>query len=152
MPIHKLDEPPTEFATLVDLTCDSDGIIDKFVDLKEVKEVLEVHPFSREPYYLAILLVGAYQEAMGNYHNLFGALNEAHIIIDTDGDFHVQKIIPGHSLGDVLTLARYDRNFLLEGFERNLAMAVKRDRLSEDESMLLRQYYEATVNKYTYLD
>ncbi|HXF04650.1 MAG TPA: biosynthetic arginine decarboxylase [Blastocatellia bacterium] len=152
MPIHKLDEPPTEFATLVDLTCDSDGVIDKFVDLKDVKEVLEVHPFSREPYYLAILLVGAYQEAMGNYHNLFGALNEAHIIIDTDGDFHVQKIIPGHSLGDVLTLARYDRTFLLEGFERNLAMAVKRDRLSEDESVLLRQYYEATVNKYTYLD
>jgi arginine decarboxylase len=152
MPIHKLDEPPTEFATLVDLTCDSDGIIDKFVDLKDVKEVLEVHPFTREPYYLAILLVGAYQEAMGNYHNLFGALNEAHIIIDTEGEFHIQKIVPGHSLGDVLALARYDRNFLIEGFERNLAQAVKRDRLSEQESLLLRQYYEANLTKYTYLD
>jgi arginine decarboxylase len=152
MPIHKLDEPPTEFATLVDLTCDSDGIIDKFVDLKDVKEVLEVHPFAREPYYLAILLIGAYQESMGNYHNLFGTANEAQLILDEDGTFHVQKIIPGHQLGDVLQLARYDRNFLLDGFERNLANAIKKDRLSEEESLLLKQFYESSFTKYTYLE
>jgi arginine decarboxylase len=152
MPIHKLDVPPTEFATLVDLTCDSDGIIDKFVDLKDVKEVLEVHPFTREPYYLAILLIGAYQESMGNYHNLFGTANEAQLILDEDGTFHVQKIIPGHQLGDVLTLARYDRNFLLDGFQRNLANAVKKDRLTDEESMMLRQFYESNFSKYTYLE
>ncbi|MEW6737758.1 MAG: biosynthetic arginine decarboxylase, partial [Acidobacteriota bacterium] len=81
MPIHKLDTAPSEHATLVDLTCDSDGIIDKFVDLKDIKETLELHPFQPgEPYYLAIFMIGAYQEVMGNFHNLFGTLNEAHVI------------------------------------------------------------------------
>jgi len=101
---------------------------------------------------LAILLVGAYQDALGNYHNLFGTVNEAHLIIDEDGTFHVQKIIPGHQLGDVLAQARYDRNVLLEGFQRNLASAVKRERITEQESHEWKQFYESSFNKYTYLD
>jgi arginine decarboxylase len=152
MPIHKLNEPPTEAATLVDLTCDSDGIIDKFVDVKDVKEVLEVHPFTREPYYLAILLVGAYQEAMGNFHNLLGTLNEAHILIDEEGGFHVQKIVPGHRLEDVLALARYDRTFLLESFRRTLAQAVKRGHVSDQEEAELYERYHTYAQKYTYLE
>ncbi|MBI4470984.1 MAG: biosynthetic arginine decarboxylase [Acidobacteria bacterium] len=151
MPISRLDEAPTEFATLVDLTCDSDGVIDRFVDLKDVKEILEVHPFQREAYYLAIMLVGAYQEAMGNYHNLFGTVNEAHIIIE-DEAFHVQKTIPGHHIGGVLELARFDKNFLSGGFQRSLAHAVKSSRLTEAESEELNRVYESSFNKYTYLD
>src|SRR5204862_4694917 len=86
MPIHRLNEHPSDFATLVDVTCDSDGKVDRFVDLKDVKEVLELHPFRRdEPYYLALFLVGAYQEVMGSYHNLFGQTNEEQIVIDDDG-------------------------------------------------------------------
>jgi len=152
MPIHKLDEPPSEFATLVDLTCDSDGIIDQFVDVRDVKHILEVHPFNREPYYLAVLLVGAYQESMGNFHNLFGTVNEAHVIIDEDGAFHIQKVTPGHQVGTILELARFDRNVLMEGFRRNVMNAIKREHLFEEEGQELSQRYEEYFTKYTYLD
>ncbi len=95
VPIHRLDEKPTDYATLVDVTCDSDGKIDRFVDLKDVKQTLELHNWHESaPYYLGIFLVGAYQEVMGSHHNLFGHPNEAHIVIDNDGRFHVTKIIP----------------------------------------------------------
>src|SRR6266849_32725 len=106
MPIHRLDEQPTDYATFVDLTCDSDGHIDKFVDLKDVKEVLELHPFTGDPYYIAIFLVGAYQEVMGSNHNLFGRPNEAHVIIDTEGRYHIKKIVQGSRIGDMLVAAR----------------------------------------------
>jgi arginine decarboxylase len=152
MPIHRLNEPASEFATLVDLTCDSDGIIDKFVDLRDVKEVLEVHPFTRDPYYLGILLIGAYQEAMGNYHNLFGTANEADIVIDDQGAFHVRKVIPGHQVGTILELARFDRGFLLEGFRRNLMQAAKRHQLTDEEFGELTRFYEKCFHSYTYLE
>ena len=85
VPIHRLKEPATEFVTLVDITCDSDGRMDKFVDLHDVKQVLEIHAFDGSPYYLGIFLVGAYQEIMGNNHNLFGRPNEAHVVVDKGG-------------------------------------------------------------------
>ncbi len=152
MPIHKLNEPATEFATLVDLTCDSDGIIDRFVDLRDVKEVLEVHPFTRDPYYLAILLIGAYQEAMGSFHNLFGTVNEADVIIDEQGTFHIRKVLPGHQVGNILELARFDKLFLHEGFQRNLVHATKRYQLSDEMCSQLIQYYEKCFHNYTYLE
>jgi len=152
MPIHKLNEPASTCATLVDLTCDSDGIIDKFVDLRDVKEVLEVHPYTRDPYYLGILLIGAYQEAMGNFHNLFGTANEANIIIDDQGAFHVRKVIPGHQVGTILELARFDKQSLFEGFRRNLLQATKRYQLAEDECGELTQFYERCFHNYTYLE
>lgn len=152
MPIHRLLESASEFATLVDLTCDSDGIIDKFVDLHDVKEVLEVHPFNRDPYYLAILLVGAYQEAMGSFHNLFGIVNEANIVIDQQGTFHVHKVIPGHHIGSVLELVRFDKPSLQDGFRRNLALATKRFQLSEQARAQMINFYEQCYHKYTYLE
>ncbi|HYP02394.1 MAG TPA: biosynthetic arginine decarboxylase, partial [Pyrinomonadaceae bacterium] len=95
VPIHRLNKPPTAYATLCDITCDSDGVVDKFVDLHDVKQVLELHPLIEgEPYYLAFLLVGAYQEVMGNNHNLFGTPNEAHIHIDEDG-YLIKKVLRG---------------------------------------------------------
>ncbi|MEZ6136882.1 MAG: biosynthetic arginine decarboxylase [Pirellulaceae bacterium] len=109
VPIHRLDEKPTDFATLVDVTCDSDGKIDRFVDIKDVKQTLELHNWDpAEPYYLGIFLIGAYQEVMGSHHNLFGHPNEAHIAIDAEGRFHVTKIVPGSRIDDMMQFARYD--------------------------------------------
>ena len=99
IPIHKLNKKPTEYATLCDITCDSDGIVDKFVDLHDIKPVLELHKLVKnEPYYLAMMLVGAYQEVMGNNHNLFGVPHEAHIFIGEDGHI-IKKVIYGATLG-----------------------------------------------------
>jgi len=152
MPIHRLNEPATEFATLVDLTCDSDGIIDQFVDLREVKEVLEVHPYDRQPYYLAILLIGAYQEAMGSFHNLFGTVNEADIVIDEEGRFHVQKLIAGHQIGTILDLVRYDRQTLLDGFRRNVMNATQWSYITEEQASRLLESYQRLFHNYTYLE
>ena len=151
MPIHKLNSQPSEHATLVDLTCDSDGIIDKFVDLKDIKETLELHHFSpKDPYYLAFFMIGAYQEVMGNFHNLFGTLNEAHVIINRE-NYLIKKIITGSNLGDVLALARYDKSFLWENFQKQLHEQVKVGRLTEAEAAELHSEYEKKITNYTYL-
>lgn len=152
MPIHRLNEQPTDYATFVDLTCDSDGHIDKFVDLKDVKEVLELHPFTGDPYYIAIFLVGAYQEVMGSNHNLFGRPNEAHVIIDTDGRYHIKKIVQGSRIGDMLTVARYDKGQAWESMQRMINVRVAGGFLSEDEAELLMKQYESDINRYTYLE
>lgn len=151
MPIHKLNEVPQENATLVDLTCDSDGIIEKFIDLKDIKETLELHHFKPgSPYYLGIFMVGAYQEVMGNFHNLFGTVNEAHVIINKDG-YLIKKIITGSNIGDVLAMARYDKNFLFESFNIHLEEQVRQNSLTEADAADLRSEYEKYTNSYTYL-
>jgi arginine decarboxylase len=152
MPIHRLNEQPTDYATFVDLTCDSDGHIDKFVDLKDVKEVLELHPFTGDPYYIAIFLVGAYQEVMGSNHNLFGRPNEAHVIIDTEGRYHIKKIVQGSRIGDMLTVARYDKGQAWESMQRMIDTRVAGGLLSEDEAGSLMKQYESDINRYTYLE
>ena len=151
VPIHGLNRPPTEYATLCDITCDSDGIVDKFVDLHDVKQVLELHPLTKdEPYYLAFMLVGAYQEVMGNNHNLFGAPNEAHIHIDEDG-YLIKKVIRGTSIGHAAERARYERSFLHDGFRRLVAQRVKHEELTEAEAAELIEFYESRYDAYTYL-
>jgi len=153
IPIHKLNEAPTDGATLVDITCDSDGVIDKFVDLHDVKEVLEVHDLkNNEPYYLALMLIGAYQEVMGNFHNLFGTTNEAHVIIDGDGNYHISRIIPGSQVGDMLTYARYEKDFLQDSFRTLLNRQMKKGRLTDMEATNLQAEYENYYTGYTYLD
>ncbi|HST53054.1 MAG TPA: biosynthetic arginine decarboxylase [Pyrinomonadaceae bacterium] len=151
IPIHKLNKQPTEYATLCDITCDSDGVVDKFVDLHDVKQVLELHKLVEgEPYYIAFMLVGAYQEVMGNNHNLFGAPNEAHIHIDDDG-YLIKKVVKGTTVGEALYRARYERGQLHEGFRRIVAQRVKRGELSEAEGADLVEFYESRINAYTYL-
>jgi arginine decarboxylase len=152
VPIHKLNERPTEFATLVDLTCDSDGKIDHFVDLRDVKEVLELHPFRGTPYYLATFLIGAYQEVMGSYHNLFGQTNEAQVVIDSDGQFHVTKIVPGSSIADMLQFARYDPAQLQERFARRLSAKADAGSLSRDDAARLAAEFIAAASQHTYLE
>jgi arginine decarboxylase len=152
MPIHRLDEQPTDYATFVDITCDSDGHIDKFVDLKDVKEVLELHPFTGDPYYIAIFLIGAYQEVMGSFHNLFGLPNEAQVIIDTDGRYHIKKIVPGSRIGDMIAYARYDRNQSWDNFQRMAKARIASGHLTQEDADALLKQYESDINRYTYLE
>ncbi|HVF48686.1 MAG TPA: biosynthetic arginine decarboxylase [Pyrinomonadaceae bacterium] len=151
VPIHRLNKPPTEYATLCDITCDSDGVVDKFVDLHDVKQVLELHSLVKdEPYYIAFMLVGAYQEVMGNNHNLFGVPNEAHIFIDEEG-YLIKKVVRGTTVGEALGRVRYERGQLHEGFRRQVAQRVKRGELSEAEGTEMVNFYESRIDAYTYL-
>jgi arginine decarboxylase len=151
IPIHKLNKKPTEYATLCDITCDSDGIVDKFVDLHDVKPVLELHKLVKgEPYYLAMMLVGAYQEVMGNNHNLFGVPHEAHIHIGEDG-YIIKKVIEGATLADSLLTVRFDAAQLHDQFRRNVMQRIKDGELSTKEGNQLIEYYEKQADGYTYL-
>jgi len=151
IPIHKLNKKPTEYATLCDITCDSDGIVDKFVDLHDVKSVLELHKLEKgEQYYLAMMLVGAYQEVMGNNHNLFGVPHEAHIHIGEDG-YIIKKVIQGGTIGDSLSLVRFDAAQLHDQFRRSVMQQIKDGELSVKEGDKLIEFYEKQVDGYTYL-
>ncbi len=151
IPIHKLNKKPTEYATLCDITCDSDGIVDKFVDLHDVKPVLELHKLVKnEPYYLAMMLVGAYQEVMGNNHNLFGVPHEAHIFIGEDGHI-IKKVIYGATLADALMAVRFDAVQLHDQFRRAVMARIKDGQLSTKEGNDLIEFYENQAESYTYL-
>jgi arginine decarboxylase len=153
MPIHRLNERPGDYATLVDMTCDSDGHVDKFVDLKDIKKALEVHPLAAgRPYYLGLFLVGAYQEVMGSYHNLFGQPNEAQVVMDEGGGFHVTKVVPGSRVGDMLAFARYDPAALQQNFRKMLQGRVEDGGLTGKAAAELARQYEADVERYTYLE
>jgi arginine decarboxylase len=151
VPIQNLNKTPTEFATLCDITCDSDGVVDKFVDLHDVKNVLELHKIDPdEPYYLAFMLVGAYQEVMGNNHNLFGAPNEAQIHIDEEG-YLIKKVIRGTTVGEAAGRARYERGLLHDGFRRQVTQRIKDGELTEAEGAELVNFYESRYDAYTYI-
>lgn len=152
MPIHRLNEAPDDYATLVDLTCDSDGIVDHFVDLKDVKKVLEVHNFKDVPYYLAIFLTGAYQEVMGCFHNLFGIPNEAQVVVDAAGRAHIKKIVQGSRIADMLAFARYDGPQAWENFRKMLAVQVAAGELDAARAEQLGKQYEADVARSTYME
>ena len=153
MPIHRLNEQPTDFATLVDVTCDSDGKIDRFVDLKDVKQTLELHDWiPSEPYYLGIFLVGAYQEVMGNHHNLFGHPNEAHIVIDEAGRFHVRKIVAGSAISDMMQFSRYDQSFLESSYRKQLEKEASAGKLDASSIENLVEAYKQLSVRGTYLE
>jgi arginine decarboxylase len=152
MPIHRLNAAPTEYATLCDITCDSDGVVDKFIDLHDVKEVLELHKLTGgEPYYLGVFLIGAYQEVMGNNHNLFGDPHEAHIVVDQNG-YLIKKVVPGSSVGDTLAWARYAKSELHESFRQLVQDRIKEGQLTAAEGEELISRYESRIAAYTYLD
>src|SRR4051812_28689522 len=151
IPTHRLNTQPTEYATLCDIPCASDGVVDKFVDLHDVKQVLELHKLVEdEPYYIAFMLVGAYQEVMGNNHNLFGAPNEAQIHIDEEG-YLIKKVIRGTTVGEAAGRARYERGLLHDGFRRQVTQRIKDGELSEAEGAELVNFYESRYDAYTYI-
>jgi arginine decarboxylase len=159
MPIHRLDEEPTCRATLADLTCDSDGKIDQFIDLRDVKYVLELHPLKRketdatqthEPYYLGMFLNGAYQEIMGNLHNLFGDTNAVHITLTPKG-YQIEHVVKGDTMTEVLGYVQYDSEDLVENIRRRTEQALQENRITIQEAQLLLQNYEHSLSRYTYL-
>jgi arginine decarboxylase len=156
LPIHRLDEEPTQRAILADLTCDSDGKIDQFIDLRDVKSVLELHPLQRDeqghhqPYYLGMFLVGAYQEIMGNLHNLFGDTNVVHIQMTPKG-YQIQYLVKGDTIGEVLGYVQYSGEDLLEKLRRHTEEALQYNRMSLEEAQLLLKDYERSLRSYTYL-
>ncbi|MGB8218587.1 MAG: biosynthetic arginine decarboxylase [Candidatus Methanoperedens sp.] len=152
VPVSRANEKPTQYGTIVDITCDSDGEIDKFVDLKDVKEVLELHELNNGSYYLAVLMIGAYQDTIGDYHNLFGAANEAHIIIDDSGGWHIKQIVNGDRICDVLGYVKYNNCYLLEAFESEVNQAVRENGLSKADADDIMNNYKQVMNRYTYLD
>ncbi len=153
VPLHRLQDAKIDFATLVDVTCDSDGKIDKFVDLRDVKETLELPEWKEgNDYFLGIFLIGAYQEVMGSYHNLFGIPNEASIHIESDGRFHVAKIVPGSKIQDMVSFARYDVIGLQDNFQKRLESMVTGGQLSDQDAKQLAQRYESAASWTTYLD
>lgn len=153
VPIHRLSEKLTDYATLVDVTCDSDGKIDRFVDLKDVKHTLELHHWKPDqPYYIGIFLVGAYQEVMGSHHNLFGHPQEAHIAIDKAGRFHVTRIVPGSCINDMMLFAKYEPNQLIDSYNKQLAARVQTGALTEHTAQELLKQYVAVATKTTYLE
>jgi len=151
MPIHRLDEEPTRRGILADLTCDSDGKIDRFIDLRDVKSVLELHPFKpEEPYYLGMFLSGAYQEIMGNLHNLFGDTNTVHIQLTPKG-YQIEHVVKGDTMREVVGYVQYDSEDLIESIRQQTEKALQEKRITLEESQRLLQTYEQSLSRYTYL-
>jgi arginine decarboxylase len=152
MPIHRLNERPTRRAILADLTCDSDGKVDRFIDLRDVKSVLEVHPVQQgKPYYIAMFLLGAYQEILGDLHNLFGDTNAVHLSMDQDHGYRVERVIEGDTVSEVLTYVQYEKQDLIRRIRSRLEIAVRAGRINVKESGLLMKRYEEGLSGYTYL-
>jgi len=152
VPLQRLDEQPDREATLVDITCDSDGKIERFIDLRDVKSTLPVHGLRKgEPYYLGVFLTGAYQDVLGNAHNLFGRVNEAHIRL-TDGGWELERFIEGQKARRVLHNMGYEEPQLRGWLDETIAEAIEQGHLASDEAQGLRDLYGAELTGYTYLE
>jgi len=153
MPIHRLEERPTRNAVLADITCDSDGKIDRFVSLRDTKRTLEVHELKPdEDYYLATFLVGAYQETLGDLHNLFGDTHVVHIRLDDDGSWWIEETVKGDTALQVLGYMEYDTDELYPSLARDCERAVREGRLTVADSQRLKRFYEAELHGYAYLE
>lgn len=151
LPIHRLTEEPTKRAILADLTCDSDGKIDQFIDVRNIKPVLELHPLKpNEPYYLGLFLGGAYQEIMGNFHNLFGDTNVVHILLTPSG-YKIEHVVKGDTMKEMLAYVQYNPESLIESMRRQTEFALQNNEITLAESQLLLQNYERSLSQYTYL-
>ena len=152
MPIHRLDERPTHHAVLGDITCDSDGKIERFIDRRDLKRSLPVHTFDGEPYYLGAFLVGAYQEILGDLHNLFGDTNAVHVSMDTDGEVTVEAVINGDTVRKVLHYVQFDAEALVGQLRAAVERAIRENRIDDYQAGRLLRFYEAGMAGYTYLE
>ena len=152
MPIHRLDERPTERAILADLTCDSDGKVDQFIDRSAVRSCIELHDPGDRPYYLGVFLVGAYQETLGDLHNLFGDTDTVHVHVDPEGRYRIDHVVEGDTVEDVLSYVQYDRRVLVEKVRQAVEAALLQGRITLEDSALLRRRYEQALSGNTYLD
>jgi arginine decarboxylase len=152
MPIHRLGEQPSRLGMLADITCDSDGRIDHFIDAGKSKNALELHPFTGGDYLLAAFLVGAYQEILGDLHNLFGDTHAVHVSLDEDGDVVLEHLIDGDTVREVLSYVEFNADELLARMRREVERAIKAGKLTIAESAQLMRFYEKGLNGYTYLE
>ncbi len=152
MPIHRLEEEPVVRARLADLTCDSDGVIDNFIDLEEVKNVLEVHPLVEgERYFLAMFLIGAYQEILGDLHNLFGDTHAVHVKLKEDGGYEVSHVVKGDTMQEVLRYVEHDPDLMTERVRKQAEEAYQKGRITLPQMKILMEHYEEAMRSYTYL-
>jgi arginine decarboxylase len=153
MPIHRLEEKPSRNAVLADITCDSDGKIDRFVHPRESKRTLEVHEIlPNQQYYLAAFLVGAYQETLGDLHNLFGDTHVVHIRLHDEGGWWIEEIVKGDTANKVLEYMEYDTDELYPRLARDCERAVRENRMSLAEAQAVKRFYETELNGYAYLE
>lgn len=152
LPLHRHREEPSRRGVLADLTCDSDGRMDEFIGLHDVKKALELHPLRDDPYFLGIFLVGAYQEVLGDLHNLFGDVNAVHIEADPERGYSVRHVINGDTVKDVLGYVWYDQRSLMEQLRRAIEHALARGEMTFEQSAALVKHFEAGLAGYTYLE
>ncbi len=152
MPIHRLNEPPSRKAVLGDITCDSDGKIDQFIDLRDVRSTLDLHPYNGQPYYLGAFLLGAYQEILGDLHNLFGDTNAVHVSLDESGEFNLDAVIKGDTVREVLAYVQYSADELIARMRKDVERAVRSGNITLNESRQLLRFYETGLEGYTYLE
>ena len=152
MPIHRLNEMPTRSGVLGDISCDSDGKIDQFIDRRDVKKTLPLHSFNGEPYLLGAFLLGAYQEILGDLHNLFGDTNAVHVSLGENGDVVLDTVVKGDTVREVLDYVQFNSKALLEEFRRDVETALREGKIGYEESGRLLRFYEDGLNGYTYLE
>jgi len=154
MPIHRLDTPPDRHGMIVDITCDSDGKVSKFTDLQDVRDTIPLHRIvPGEMYYLGVFMVGAYQDIMGDLHNLFGRVTEVHVFLDPDEEsgWYIEEVIGGSTIGEVLAMVQWDKVELMRLLKTQVDDAIKTDRLKPNDAMRLLDDYERLLQEYTYL-
>jgi arginine decarboxylase len=154
MPIHRLTTAPDRQGTIVDITCDSDGKVSKFTDLQDVRDTLPLHRvIPGEIYYLGVFMVGAYQDIMGDLHNLFGRVTEAHVFLDPDEEsgWYIEEVIEGSTIGEVLAMTQWDKIELMRLLKTQVDAAIKIDFLKASDAMKLLADYERLLQEYTYL-
>ena len=155
VPIHRHDEEPQRTATLVDITCDSDGKVCKFIDLRDIKDTLPLHPLrDKEPYYLGFFLMGAYQDIMGDLHNLFGRVNEVHVFLDETepGGYYIEEVIRGNNIAGVLSWIQYSATDLEKRVKEQIEAKVREGLIKPKEGVDLQNFYEEVLHGYTYMD
>ncbi|HVL48603.1 MAG TPA: biosynthetic arginine decarboxylase [Candidatus Thermoplasmatota archaeon] len=154
VPVHRLNEAPSRNATLVDITCDSDGKIDQFIDVNGTRPTLPLHALHpHEPYFIGMFLTGAYQDIMGDMHNLFGRTNEIHVFVDDEDpeDFYLETVIPGDIVADVLSRVQYEPRELVKRVKAVTDARVREGLLKPKEGVALIEFLEAQTRSYTYL-
>jgi arginine decarboxylase len=152
MPIHRLEEEPSRPAVLGDITCDSDGKVDAFIDRRDVKRTLQLHSFNGDHYYLGAFLLGAYQEILGDLHNLFGDTNAVHVRQGPTGEVILDSVIKGDTVREVLNYVQFSSDSLVTKLRRDVETALREGRLTYEESGALLHFYEEGLHGYTYLE
>lgn len=152
MPIHRLKERPVRNAVLGDISCDSDGKVDQFIDRRDVKRTLPLHQFNGDAYYLGAFLLGAYQEILGDLHNLFGDTNAVHVSLNGNGEIILESVIKGNTVREVLNYVQFNSEQLLSEFRKDVETALREGRIGYEESGRLLRFYEEGLHGYTYLE